>query len=459
MPKKVKSNSLSIQSEVESVLGVTMDDEPKNRRIRVVGFLVLLAFLGGMTLWSTLAPIESATMADGRLTVEGNRRTVQAVEQGKISRILVKEDELVKKGQLLVQMDNTRALSEYNATEREYFNYLAMDNRLLAERDVLSSIVFDPELLAAAKNNSSYQKLIDAQLSLFAATRKSTAGTLQIMNQQIAQTNEQIKGVQAQLQSVIQQYDLIEKEIIPVKKLAAERLIQTSKLLELQRHAAQLSGSRGEYIAKIALLKQRISEVKAKISTFNVEQKQKVLTSLRETQQQLGQLRKRRIVEQDILNNTQIRAPQDGSVVGMKFHTVGGVVKSSEALMEILPDDEFMVEARVLPIDIDVVHKGQLAKLQLVSLKQRNTPTILGEVKSISSATVNDPATNQPYYRAFITIKADQLDLLNKVLKLSKTQLTADMPVQVMIVNEKRTLFSYLFSPVKESFARAFREQ
>ncbi len=143
----------------------------------------------------------------------------------------------------------------------------------------------------------------------------------------------------------------------------------------------------------------------------------------------------------------------------MKFHTIGGVVKSSEILMDILPDDDFIVEARVAPIDIDVVHKGQIAKLQLVSLKQRNTPTILGEVTSISSATVVDPKTNQPYYRAFISIKPDQLDLLNQVLKISKTKLTADMPVQVMIVNEKRTLFSYLFSPIKESFGRAFREQ
>ena len=311
-----REKSPDIRSEVESVLGVQLAKEPKNKRIRLIGFAIVALFLGGMTLWSTLAPIDSATLAQGKLTVRGDRRTVQALESGKIAKILVKENDTVKRGQLLVQLDRTRAASQYTATERQYFNALAMENRLVAERDDSASIHFDHELTDAAAKNPRFQKLIAAQNALFTSTRKANESTIAILNQQIAQTNEQINGVEAQLHSVTQQHQLIEKEIVPTKKLLKQQLIEESKLLQLQRQAAQLSGLRGEHLAKIAELKQRVSEVKAKMASFGVDEKKKVLTELRQTQQQLGELRKRRVVEKDILDNTEIRSPQSGSVVG-----------------------------------------------------------------------------------------------------------------------------------------------
>jgi HlyD family type I secretion membrane fusion protein len=448
-----------IHSEVESVLGVSMESEPNSKRLRWWGLGVLVAFVGGLSAWSALAPIESATMADGKLIVEGQQRVVQPYESGEISKILVKEDQNVQQGQLLIQLDDTRARSTYDATLREYFNYLAMENRLLAERDDESAITFDPELLSVAKESPRYEKLVQAQRALFIATRKSMQGSITILNQQIAQTHEQIKGVQSQLKSVEGQYDLIQQEIKPHKILVKKQLLEKHRLLELQRHAAQLAGQRGEYQANIAALNQRVSEIEAKINTFSVDYKQQVLTSLRETQQALTELRKRKVLDKDILDHTQLRAPLAGTVVGMKFHSAGAVVSPSEALLQIMPDDEFVVEARVSPNDIDVVHKGLQAKLQFVSLKSRNVPAVIGTVSRVISAATLDSVTGQSYYRVLVTINRDQMDFLSRIMRSSHTKLTADMPVTVMIVNEKRTFMSYLFTPVRESFNRAFREQ
>ena len=463
MSKKSNKSKLadaqSIPAEVEHLLGITMESEPNSRRLRWWGVGVLVVFLGGISVWSALAPIESATMADGKLIVEGQQRVVQPYEGGEISKIFVKEDQNVTQGQLLIQLDDTRARSMYEATLREYYNYLAMENRLLAERDDESVITFDPELLDAAQVNPRYHKLVNAQRALFAATRQSMQGSITILNQQIAQTNQQVIGIQSQLKSIDDQYALIEQEIEPIKKLVKKQLLEKHRLLVLQRNAAQLLGQRGEYQANIAALHQRVSEIQAKINTFSVDYKQQVLNSLRETQQALTELRKRKVLEQDALDNMQLRAPLSGTVVGMKFHSPGAIVTSSEALLEILPDDDFVVEAHVSPNDIDVVHKGLQAKLQFASLKSRNVPAIVGTVSRVISAATLDPVTGQSYYRVLITINRDQMEFLSSIMQASHTKLTADMPVTVMIMNEKRTFLNYLFTPVRESFDRAFREQ
>ena len=457
-PTKPES-AQSISTEVEQLLGITMESEPNSRRLRWWGLGILAVFVGGISAWSALAPIESATMADGKLIVEGKQRVVQPYEGGEIAKIFVKEDQNVTQGQLLIQLDDTRARSMYEATLREYYNYLAMENRLLAERDDEPAITFDPELLAAAQVNPRYHKLVNAQRALFVATQQSMQGSISILNQQIAQTNEQIKGIQSQLKSIDDQYALIEQEIEPIKKLVKKQLLEKHRLLVLQRNAAQLLGQRGEYQANIAALHQRISEIQAKINTFSVDYKQQVLNSLRETQQALTELRKRKVLEQDALDNMQLRAPLSGTVVGMKFHSPGAIVTPSEALLEILPDDDFVVEAHVSPNDIDVVHKGLQAKLQFASLKSRNVPAVVGTVSRVISAATLDPVTGQSYYRVLVTINREQMDFLSSIMQASHTKLTADMPVTVMIMNEKRTFLNYLFTPVRESFDRAFREQ
>ncbi|MBV52921.1 MAG: secretion protein HlyD [Coxiellaceae bacterium] len=439
---------------IESVLGVNFSKKPNSRFFVMFGIIILVVFFGGFALWSSLAPIESAAIASGKVVVTGNRRTIQHLEGGIIDRINVRDGENVHKGQILVSLENTRSHAAFKLTQGELYRLMTIEARLSAERDNAKSIHFNKKLQVEAKKNKTVLELMRGQETIFDTNQASFLGNISILEQQITQLEEQIKGAKAQLLSTIEQYDLIEEEVVAVKELADKRLIEKPRLLELQRAAARLQGVKGETVSKIAVLNQKIGETKTKIHTMKADRLKEILSQLRDSHQKIADLMKKEIIEGDVLRKTEIRSPQDGTIVDMKVHTIGGVIKPGETLMDIVPEEQLVIDARVSPMDIDIVHKGLIAKVDLIAFKTRNTPTLQGEVVGVSADSFTDETTGELYYKAKIELDEDQL------MNLSKSQeLYPGMPVQVMIITDNRTLFNYLFTPVKDSFGRAFREQ
>jgi HlyD family secretion protein len=149
-----------------------------------------------------------------------------------------------------------------------------------------------------------------------------------------------------------------------------------------------------------------------------------------------------------------ITAPIAGTVTGLKTHTIGGVVKPGETIMSLVPsDDKLIVESRVSPIDIDWVHAGLQARVRLTAFKQRSTPPVLGKVVTVSPDRFDDQRTGEAYFLARIEIPPSEL------AKLGGLEISAGMPVEALIITGRRTMLSYLISPIRDSFGRAFREQ
>ena len=442
------------QRELDHLLGVQTPKEPSNMRLRMFGLIFLFVFFGGFALWSYLAPIDSAAVAQGQIMVAGNRRVIQHLEGGIIKKINVRDGDRVLKDQVLVELDNTRSIAALSMTRSELYQQYAIEARLLAERDHTANISFEPVLVKASHTDEKLKDVISSQEAIFKANKKSLDGNIAILNQQISQLREQIKGVKAQYVSNTKQYELISEEVKEVAQLAAKKLVEKPRLLALQRNAAQLQGARGDNVSKIAILNQRIGETKSKILTLESDQHKDVLTQLREVQKQISDLVKREVVEKDVMDRTLIRSPQTGSVVGLQVHTKGGVVSPGAPMMDIVPEEQLVIQARVSPLDIDVVHKGLIAQVTLSAFKSRTTPTLEGRVESVSADAVQDPQTGEPYYEARVQLDNEQLALLD-----ADQELYPGMPVQVMIVTDKRTMFQYLTSPITDSFNRAFREQ
>ena len=154
-----------------------------------------------------------------------------------------------------------------------------------------------------------------------------------------------------------------------------------------------------------------------------------------------------------MLKRIDIKAPRTGIVQGVQFHTVGGDVKPGEVLMEIAPqDDELVVNAQVLPINIDSVAVGQRAEVRLTALNVRTTPAIYGNVVSVSGDSLNNPGSNAPYFLTRIEIPIEERK------KLGDTKLTAGMPADVIILTGERTVLDYMLKPLSDAFARGLNE-
>jgi HlyD family secretion protein/epimerase transport system membrane fusion protein len=156
----------------------------------------------------------------------------------------------------------------------------------------------------------------------------------------------------------------------------------------------------------------------------------------------------------DVVKRTVVVAPVNGTVVDVKFKTIGGVVQRGEPIMSIVPaEDDLIIEARLQPTDVKSVHSGLEAKVRLVAYSSRNVPNIPGTVRTVSADRLMDDAKHQPYYLARVAIDRE----LVKTLAPS-VDLIPGMPVEVLVVTEKRTMVSYLVKPFRDALWRSFRE-
>lgn len=418
------------------------------------GVMMLVLIFGVFGLWAVLAPLDSAAIAPGKVTLDSNKKTIDHLEGGIVSEIDVREGEVVEEGDPLIVLDDTAVRARRDLYMGQYIAARASEARLIAERDNLDEVTFPPELMETAAEDEKIAANMDAQRRLFQSRRESLEGRTEVLQQQIKQSDEEINGLREQIKSSEQQLRLLNDEIKDVKHLLKSGNAPKTRLLALQRRSAEIEGEKGERQAMIARAEQRINEAKIEMYNLKTQFLNEVVEELKNTQVKLSDLEEQLRAAEDVMRRIVIRAPIGGEVTGLTVFTVGGAIAPREPIMSIVPsDDKLIVQARVKPQDIDVVRPGLLARVRLLAYKVRNVPPVEGEVVTVSADRFEDERSGEPYFTARIEIGEDQLS------KLEDVELSPGMPVEVLIVTGSRSLFSYLVSPIKDSFNRAFREE
>lgn len=428
--------------------------ESLGRAIRgpfLLGCGVIVACFFGVGAWGGMAPLDSAAIAPGTVVVETYRKTVQHLEGGIVREILVKDGDVVRAGDVLVRLDDTKARTNLDALQSRYYAALAREARLIAERDGRTEIAFAADLRSA--EHPAAIEAIGGQQRIFEARRQWLDGQLAILEQQIAQSHQEIAALRAQVKSETRQLELVGEEIKGVQSLVDKGLERKPRLLALQRTSEEINGHRGEHLALIARAEQRIGEAQLQMSDLKNKRIDEIARELRETQSEIFELRERMLAAQDVLERIDIRAPRDGVVVKQRVHTVGGVIGPGEAILDLVPQREhLLIEARVRMDDIDVVHVGLPAQIRLIAYRQRWTPSVDGTVQTVSADRLQDDRTGEAFFIARIELAPDAL------AKLPDVTLYPGMPAEVMIQTGARTALDYMLSPITESLVRAFRE-
>lgn len=423
------------------------------RKEVVAGGIAIGLFFLFLFGWSAVAPLSSAAIAPGVISPHGSRKTVQHLEGGIIDRILVEEGSQVEAGSPLILLEDTMARASYDLIRTQYFTFAARHARLLALQND-NEVVYYPDWLVEEAGDPNVASILATEVNLLETRKLAHADRKAVLQQRIGQLEKEIEGVQAQIDGQTRQLELIAKEISGVQQLVNKGLERTPRLLGLQRDEAQIRGLKGSNIALIAKTEQAISETELELIAADTVLLDEVAREIASVQADLSAAGEKMAASGDILNRVEILAPVTGKVIGLKYHTAGGIIAPGSAVMDIVPEnEELIIEARVSPLDIDVVYETLEAQIHLSSFSQRNIPMIEGRVRHVSADRLLDEITGEPYFLATVEIKPSEVAKIGK-----NATLTPGMPAEVMIVTGQKTLLGYLFQPVVETLRHAFRE-
>jgi membrane fusion protein, type I secretion system len=417
------------------------------------GLRVLLVAVGIGGGWLTLMPLAGAVVVPGNLVVQSDVKAIQHPTGGIVAEIKVDNGNHVAAGDLLVRLDPTQAKAALQSVSKQLDEQRAKIARLIAERDGVDEPQY-PSELTSRMNEDSVRALIASENSLFKARSNTRQSQKDLLQGRVSQLNDEIAGMQSQSESKSKQIELINGELQGVQDLYDKRLVPLTRLTTLQREAARIDGERGQMVSSIAETKSKIGEAQLQIVKTDQDFRTEVVKDLGEAQAKEGELVEKGIAARDQLQRIEIRSPTSGTIHQLAVHTIGGVVKAGETIMEVVPDsDELQVEAHVPPKDIDHVHMGQEAFVRFSAFNQRTTPQLTGQVSFVSPDTTTDQHTNTTFYTMRIVLSEDERHRLGNV------QLMPGMQAEVFVQTGKRTMMSYLMKPITDQLRRAFVEE
>ncbi|WP_158671193.1 HlyD family type I secretion periplasmic adaptor subunit [Bradyrhizobium guangdongense] len=419
----------------------------------ILGLAIVLVLVVGLGGWASTVLISGALIAPGQIVVESNVKKVQHPTGGVVGEVRARDGDLVRAGDIVVRLDDTVTRANLAIVTKNLDAAQARAARLQAEQRGLDRIEF-PQALLDRASDPDVKVLLSAEAKLFDVRVNGRTGQKAQLRERITQLNEEISGLSAQEKAKDQEIALVQNELTGVRELYDKRLVQISRLTQLERDSARLNGERAQYIASRAQAKGKITETELQIIQIDKDVVSEVSKDLRETNDKIGELIERKVAAEDQLRRVDIRAPQDGMVLQSTVHTVGGVVTAGDTLMLIVPQaDDLQVEAKVNPVDIDKLQIGQKTLLRLSAFNQRTTPELNGLVSRVSPDVTTDQRTGQSYYTIRVSMPAEE------VARLGDVKLIPGMPVEAFVQTGDRTMLSYLMKPLRDQLMRAFREK
>lgn len=427
-----------------------------DKRYRRIALAVIGVFIAIFLVWGGLAQLSSAVAAPGRVSVALNHKTVQHLEGGIVKELLVKDGDHVKEGQVLIRLDGAKALSDLGAVESQYLEILAMEARLIAERDGAGAIKFNDELKSAG-NEALKATLIKTQQYEFNTRREQLRQEMSAYEERKAQLRQQIEGLKSVIASKEELLKSYREEAKEWAALYKEQLIDKVRLRDVTREKTRLEGEVSSQKADLSRAMAQITEVDAQMMARRGEFLKEIGATLRDVQTKLSDYKARVTALRESLARTEIKAPATGRVVSLAIHTVGGVIPAARPILDIVPDGEHLImSCRVDPTNISYVHKGLTAEITFPSFAHiKSIKSIKGKVLDLSADTLFDEGSKMPYYEAKIELtKEGEAELLQHNL-----QLIPGMPADAMILTGDRTFIDYLVKPVKNMFEKGMREQ
>ncbi|MEK8029265.1 HlyD family type I secretion periplasmic adaptor subunit [Ideonella sp. DXS29W] len=405
------------------------------------GFGALALGLAVTVWWAAAVPLAEGIPADGVVKTEGSRRSVQHPRGGTVKDILVRDGDVVRQGQPLIRLDDTEAKAKVGMIEARWWPSLALEARLLAERDGLDHIPFAPELRDSTAEGAI--EAIHAQQRLFEARRTAVSQDDAAQQAAVDSLRAYGHGLKDQTASREEQIRSLNEELKTWRELQSQGYVARARLFEIERNLMALQGQYSQDVGTLSRVEGSVAETEAKRVQRQSELRRDIEAQLTEVQARIAELREQRAALQDELARCTLSAPVDGTVVDLAVHTVGGVAAGGQKLLDIVPNRESMVVEAQVPVRLsDGLVNGLAAQVRFTSRDQRLTKPADGQVVYVAADRSADMQNPDGWYLVRVVVPPPALK------EAGVASLQPGMPAQVMITTGHRSMLAYLVDPL-----------
>ncbi|BBP45610.1 HlyD family type I secretion periplasmic adaptor subunit [Thiosulfatimonas sediminis] len=438
MPKTGKINS---QDWVTDAEWARIQQQPLRAKRMLYTTMMTIVLL---IIWAANANLEEITRGFGKIIPSQKLQVVQSLDGGVIQEILVAEGQTVEKGDLLLRIDATRSQSNFYENEAQSLALRAEIIRLKALTDS-APMVFPQSLVEAAPD------IVEREKRLYNSNISELNEQQKILESQLFQRRQALREAFAIKAQHTQSISLLSKELDATRPLLKSGAVSPVELLRLERELNSLEGELAKNEAFISRNRGAITEAQNKIDELKAGSQKRWREELAEASNKLSALQQAAKGLQDVVTQTEIRAPIKGKVQRLLATTVGGVLAPGQSALEIIPtDDTLIVEAKISPKDIAFIHPGQEATIKFSAYDFAIYGGMPAQVIQISADTITDEK-DETYY--LVKLKNDNASFSDSL------EIIPGMTVQADIITGKKTVLEYLFKPILRASSEAMTER
>ena len=442
--KIVKNLSPRDYEFMHSLSAAVLTSTPKTLR-KVLFFWVATIFI--FFIWAYFAQIDEIARGNGEIIPSGENQMIQNLEGGIVEEILVKEGQSVKKGQILIKINNEKSKSSFSSNSIKADALEAKIIRLRAEAS-------GKKFKVSKEVEERLQKYIENEKSLYLTNARQLSSRINALKEKLKQKKQELSEAQTNLEHLKESSRMIAKEVKMTKPMVLKGVRSKIDFLKLQREANEIEGKYSTTKKSIPRLKSAIKEVESTIKETTLLFQSDAKEKLNETIAEYVGLRANSTALEDQVFRTVVRSPMNGIVQNLFVHTIGGVIRPGEDIMEIVPSDEtLLVEVKIKPSDIAFIYYGQKAIVKFSAYDFSIYGGLDGEVVVISPDTIKDEKDNVFYT---VRIKTDKnfLERQGKHLKI-----IPGMTVSVDIITGQKSVLDYILKPILKTKQYTFTER
>ncbi len=439
--RRTHSDDLEFMSEV-SAASLESSSRLGHSLLLLISLFFICAFW-----WASVTELDEVTRGQGKVIPSSKVQIIQNLEGGILSEVLVKEGDIVNKGDVLLKIDDTRFSSSFRETKLKYWELLARKARLTAEVEgkplqLPEEIIKEQPGLAASEQ------------SLYKSRQLELESSIDVLKQQVKQRQQELLENQAKLNKLSTSYDLSRQELEMSEPLVSVGVISEVELLRLKRATNDLRGEMETTRLAIPRIRSTLNEAQQKIKDTTLRFKSDAASQLSEVQSELAITKETTTSQEDRVRRTLVRSPVKGKIKQLKINTVGGVIQPGMDLLEIVPvEDNLLIEAKIRPSDIAFLSPGQQAMVKLTAYDFSIYGGLPATLERISADTITNDE-GESFYLIYLRTDKNYIESSKGPLEI-----IPGMTVTVDILTGKKTVLDYLFKPILKAKNEAMRER